>query len=496
MMKPFSPATLFVEAPPERRPLPAFAVSVLLHGVAAAGVVFGFNYPSRSSTEIIADRYTVRYLKLQPPESRRTFAGLQGPAVRTAGAAMKRAATRSQGGPSSTRRRFELPALTSFVPAKQTLIQLDAPPKVAMNQIAVPDLLLWAKNEVPPPRKQLVPPPPKDVPKPAASILAPPSLDVPNQEIKIADVRFSALPVSSMPQMPIQAATTSPVRIKGPEEGAQIPQTVSTNSSKESGAHIISLSSVPLRAESVIVLPLASQIASPGTQDGRGSGKGLGTGEASGGQAVGNEMANAKDTGANSGGNTQVTEGAGGTVQKPVAPAGTGASVAAGQPGDEAITEPVNRILLSRDGHFSVVVVGSSASEAYPDSVGLLTGKVVYTVYLKVGLRKSWILQYCLPGTVEQKFVVKGSATPLDSPFPFLMLRPHIAMGSDVDAVMVHGIVNTDGRFEQLALVLPGGFAQEAQLLASLRKWEFRPAKRDQQAIGVEVLLIIPRETD
>jgi hypothetical protein len=29
-----------------------------------------------------------------------------------------------------------------------------------------------------------------------------------------------------------------------------------------------------------------------------------------------------------------------------------------------------------------------------------------------------------------------------------------------------------------------------------LRQWEFRPAKRDGQSIAVEVLLIIPEETE
>ena len=51
-------------------------------------------------------------------------------------------------------------------------------------------------------------------------------------------------------------------------------------------------------------------------------------------------------------------------------------------------------------------------------------------------------------------------------------------------------------RFEKLALVLPVGFPQNDLLVPSLRQWEFRPAKRDGQPIAVEVLLIIPGETE
>ena len=61
---------------------------------------------------------------------------------------------------------------------------------------------------------------------------------------------------------------------------------------------------------------------------------------------------------------------------------------------------------------------------------------------------------------------------------------------------MLHGLVNTEGRFEKLALVLPGEFPGKDLLLSSLRQWEFRPAKRDGQSIAVEVLLIIPGETE
>jgi len=154
----------------------------------------------------------------------------------------------------------------------------------------------------------------------------------------------------------------------------------------------------------------------------------------------------------------------------------------------------VARIARPKDGHFSAVVLGSSAAQAYPEAVGALGGRLVYTVYLRVGTKKSWIMQYCLPRSAEQAVKVKGAATPVDPPFPFLILRPDLELAPETDYVIVHGLVNSSGKFEQLSIVGMTGFAQERLLLSSLELWQFRPAARDGQATAVEVLLIIPRE--
>jgi len=54
-------------------------------------------------------------------------------------------------------------------------------------------------------------------------------------------------------------------------------------------------------------------------------------------------------------------------------------------------------ITLPKDGKFGVVVVGSSLAEEFPETVHLWTGRMAYTVYLRVGVGKNWILQYSLP---------------------------------------------------------------------------------------------------
>lgn len=154
------------------------------------------------------------------------------------------------------------------------------------------------------------------------------------------------------------------------------------------------------------------------------------------------------------------------------------------------------RLTLPKEGRYGVVVVGSAAAAPYPESVGALSGKMVYTVYLHVGLRKNWILQYCLPKAAEQRIATRGSATPLDAPWPFLILRPDQLSASGEEYVLVHGMITSEGQFDQLAMIFPEELEKKDLLLSSLKKWEFRPASRDKVPTTVEVLLIIPREGD
>ncbi len=161
--------------------------------------------------------------------------------------------------------------------------------------------------------------------------------------------------------------------------------------------------------------------------------------------------------------------------------------------GLDRVPANVTRITLPKDGNYGVVVTGSSQSTPYPETIGALSGKMVYTVYLSVGLHKKWILQYCLTKEAARQ-VSRGSATSLAAPWPFLLFRPdHLAQPGDY--VVVHGIIDAEGRFDQLAMVFPDEFDQKDLLISSLKLWAFRPASRDRQPTAVEILLIIPAES-
>jgi hypothetical protein len=114
-----------------------------------------------------------------------------------------------------------------------------------------------------------------------------------------------------------------------------------------------------------------------------------------------------------------------------------------------------------------------------------------YTVYLHVGLAKSWILQYALPRSDDA--AEGGYIAHLEGPWPYNIVRPNLDPGAlGADALLIHGFVNQAGRFEALHIAFPPDFAQAQFVLRSLEQWQFRPATQNGQNIKVEVLLIIP----
>ena len=113
---------------------------------------------------------------------------------------------------------------------------------------------------------------------------------------------------------------------------------------------------------------------------------------------------------------------------------------------------------------------------------------MAYTVYLPVGLSKSWIIQYSLSHVDPA-----NNNAHIEAPWPYSIVRPNIEPGAiDADALMIHGFVNEAGRFEALSIAFPSEFAQAKFVLAALAQWQFRPATRNGQDVKVEVLLIIP----
>jgi len=139
--------------------------------------------------------------------------------------------------------------------------------------------------------------------------------------------------------------------------------------------------------------------------------------------------------------------------------------------------------------------VGQSVEDQFPEMAGVWSGRIAYTVYLHVGLARSWILQYSLPPADDA--AAAGNADRLDAPWPFTIVRPNLSPGDvNADALMVHGFVNQLGHFENLSMVFPQACPQAPFVLKSLEQWQFRPASQNGQIARVEVLLIIPEELE
>jgi hypothetical protein len=439
------------------------------------------------------------------------------------------------------RRLFQLPPQTHVQPVTQTIVQMDLPPQILLKHtIPLPTVVLWNQTKpAPPMRKQFVAPPAKKIATAPQSLPVAVALDPPNQEIEVANVNVAASILNNVPKVVLPPSVASPVSSPGEERAKEIPQIGLASSSQASAANLISLPNTPLRSANVLGIPPVNQIA-PHDLAGSSAGDGApgnahqGSGElgaagdsgagAAGKQGTGNGGTSSglhagSSTGTGPGGSDKTAGLAGAGSAGGAASAGSGgrgsASASNGGTGTAAIGNGADghktglgngsdadlgsgipgltRINLPKDGKFGVVVLGSSTSSRYPQVAGALSGKVVYTVYLRVGLRKNWILQYCLPKTVEKG---KGTAVAIDAPWPFLIMRPDRWSASDPDYIMVHGMLTAAGRFDQLAMVFPEELDNKDLLLNSLKLWDFRPASRDGEPTAVEVLLIIPREAE
>lgn len=448
--------TIFsTEQPPSASRLSLFSVSLLLHSAVVCVVVLGIHYSHGFARQTPRHRL-VQLIHLQPLErALPRMAVLNSPAIRV----LLRGATTAQ-------RSFQVPRPRHARTAKQTLVPLDASPDTVLPaEIPVPTVLLWTQNILPPSR-WITPPKPIET----QNIPNRPSLALPNSESMLAEINMSRGAVLHSPVLPLPASVTAPVRVNSPVQRNQLPQTMPPDSHPSTAAHVLSISDLPLRAESVIVIPPVAQFApeKPGTGENGAPADLNARGESHPDSAPPQTQASTAAT----------------PTGTPPANAAPGSSTTAVSTENPTTT----RIELPKDGRFGAVVVGSSTSSGYPESAGVLTGRVIYTVYLRVGLHKNWILQYCLPKDSD------SAGSTIEAPWAFVLLRPNDLAASDSDYIIVHGSINSAGRFEQLTLVYPGELPEQDHLLGALRQWTFRPASRGGQPVMVEALLVIPRE--
>jgi hypothetical protein len=464
--------TLFADPPLSRRGPSGFLVSMLVHVAMIGLLYYNLKHQVRVEEEAIVQRYTVRLLSLWRPEPqmRRQVEN------RTRISKGEAGEIASGGQPSAP----SLPQQPKDrIPAPQTLVQPDLPPNLVLPQeTPIPRILMWSpESNV---ARQILPPPPQE--QTATNVQ--PDLTAPNREVQLADIKISASAFVTDALMPLPS-TTSPAVLRGPEPGKQMAQTTSKPLGPPVPARVLALSDLRLD-RGTIALPVVNEIAAVGasdamapvrdvnaSQEGNGNTaskqKGMGTGETPG-----------EKPGTGGGGDNGVGQGE--------AKDGTDSAENKGVEMGSGAGSTVTQIVMPKDGNFGVVVVGSSMAEQYPEAVGVWGSRMAYTVYLRVGLAKSWILQYSLPAAADH-----GTVVQLQAPWPFDMERPDLAPGDlNGDAIMIHGFVNQSGQFEKLAIVFPVDFAQSKFVLSALERWRFRPAMQNGLLTVVEVLLIIP----
>ncbi len=425
--------TLFTQPVDLRRPTTSFVASILIHAALIGLTTFGVFYtPHIDSTAVL--RLTVRRLDLNMPP-------LQAP--RSVHGAIYYPRPRLH--PRSAR--LQPPALRPMANAKpspQTLLQPDLLHHVTLTEkIPLPEVMIWKPRNMP--VKTIVAPRP--APPTAAHVT--PSLHAPNQEVNLANIDLAASEQPALNQQ-VLPSTTSPVVVEGPQLAQMAPATVSQLSEQPTPTALMSLSDLHMMVGTVILPPVNEA--------------------ASGSGAAGNP------------------QGAGAAPTQ-VRVAGSGQNPAKGGQGADT------RIALPKNGQFGAVVVGDSLQGQFPEMAGVWSGRMAYTVYLHVGLAKSWILQYALPRSADAD--AGGNVARLEAPWPYNIVRPNLAPGSiDADALMIHGFVNRQGRFDHLSIVFPQAFPQAQFVLDALERWQFRPAMQNRQPAEVEILLIIPQDLD
>jgi len=465
--------SLFSERPVVSHRPSSFLVSFVAHIGAVAVLAFGIVYTPEIHDRVMSEHLAVRHLDLHVPEPKihkRAGSEIAYPGPHTA------VHTASPGGSQASMRE-----IADAEPGPQTLVQPDLPKHVDLKEkIPVPTVVIWSpkKNVV----KDVVAPLPE---KPTASD-AKPAVDPPNEEMSLADLSISSTSMVSATHA-IAPSTTSPLVVHGPDQVQLPPASTSQSTAQPTPTAVMALSDIQMPNGTVVLPPVnetavhaspgavtpgpASDSPRAGSGNSNSRGSGIGAGQDAGEPGALNANAgNLNGTNRGSGRN------------------GLSGSGSGDQPATDLITLP-------QDGQFGAVVVGATLEEKYPEAARVWSGRMAYTVYLHVGLAKSWILQYSLPSAEDA--AAAGNISRLEAPWPYNIVRPNLSHDSmNADALMVHGFVNQAGRFELLAVAFPPEFEQAQFVLDALRQWQFRPAAQNGQSERVEVVLIIPEEVE
>ena len=474
-MKSSPTITLFTQSSYDSRQPTSLVASIVFHCLAVSLVSFGFIYTPRLDTRKIAERYTVRNIDLETPEQQMR---------REARQKVKYPRTQADkkpvlhGGKPDT----PPPVLRRTAQAQkgpQTLIQPDLATQLALAvEVPVPSMVIWSPQQKP--VKTIVAPKPEKAT--AADIT--PKPDPPNEQVNLADISIATIAVPT-PKLAILPSTTSPVAVQAPDRAQMAPATVSQSAAPATPAAVMALSDLHMTQGTIVLPPVnesaatdapgalaqgqTSDTVAPGSTQEPGNG-GTTPGPASGVDPPGQLDAAAKADG-------------------PISSAPNQKDAGAAQGEQPSATQ----ITLPKDGQFGAIVVGASLQDEFPEMTKVWGGRLAYTVYLHLGLARSWILQYSLPRSEEAH--AAGNIARLEAPWPYNIVRPNIPRDpADVNTIMVHGFVNKAGRFETLAIVFPPQFPLAQFVLLSLQNWQFRPATQNGETARVEVLLIIPEE--
>lgn len=436
--------------------------------------------------------------------------------------------------PIRSARQFQLPEPVRPAPVEQVLLQPDSPNITAPLNTRLPRVMFWAAEEirpVRPPARKFIAPGRKAEPVQMPQLDSEPKLEVPNRQPRVSDIKLaSGAELDRPPALARPPSTTMPIRTFVPPVTEAVRPAVIEPFEGDS-ARIIALNDRPAPMSQTLTVP-AGNLIPPTAPAGAGESSTAGTGNGAGSNATGDNPSRA--AGAGSGTAAQgasasqgsaaksstgagasraaggVAGGSGGRTSETAKGAGGGSgSGDTGRPGGalargtppgplpaaSALPSAPVKILHPETGVFNVVVL--QGFDSFPEAAGILHGRPIYSVYLKVGAPKEWIMQFCSPdSSVAQKgaVVTLGNPAVLKAPFPRVTVLPPAGAVSLQRRLIVHGFLQDSGGFRGLDPVGAEGKEAFVTLLPFLKQWEFRPATRDGRPVEVEVLLVAPPE--
>lgn len=147
-------------------------------------------------------------------------------------------------------------------------------------------------------------------------------------------------------------------------------------------------------------------------------------------------------------------------------------------------------------GSYGITIVANGASGGGFKDFGVFREEASYTVYVDMtdagAYGSSWTLQYALD-TSNRGPYSHGLLTP---PYATSKLIPHIsseaARRDRGTTIVVFGVINPQGKFENLRIMQSPDPSLNEIMLNSLAKWVFRPAEIDGAQVRVKVLLGVP----
>lgn len=428
------------------------------------------------------------------------------------------------------RRKFELPPLKQNTNDHQTILQPSfetAPVLEATARVA--DLFFWAPVVAPPPQRPFVMPGYQRKPSVAAQLDAPPKLEVPAGDV--VSLAANVLPKAFIPAPPPTALPMRRLDDRPPGGGSPTVDPVPGDP-----ASLLAISESPRPLREFMTVPAANQVgralpvaaeggeansggaaagsAKPQTETAKpgdhGSEQVAGAGRSNTPDhtpATRTEPAEPRKASTDNGGSSpehKTSQHAEASAKDHTTAAPSHSVAAAARPG-AAHLEPAsnhtaadapagpNQKLHPADGVFDIVVQ-SSYADGLPESPGLLAGRPVYTVFLNVGAKKEWTLQYALPQAAQEPgggaVVLLGNPAPLIPPYPRVTYLPGPAVFRDSRQLFLHGFITTAGRFDGLRTL---GAASEMSdlIMPALNKWEFRPATQDGRPVRIEIVLVM-----